>query len=655
MEDPSEANEHTLQCFKELYETVEKNTSIKRLAPVSQAFLNRTIEESAVSIKTIASQEFENIEMLRLMSSLMDEQKKNPTRFPSISFNTIKSELRDVLSSLASKHGFSCLDYAQFYCGLLIVVHILTGERIALDKQLCHDTSDARLRQTSVRGHERVTLPFKGIWLPVRMPVQTTVRDHEMFLQAQKVAADFTRRSGSACGITQMGFGFEGLNSAVLLVYTGQNVLIQQEDFGQPTLICHQDLDSLLSIPTSTASATSTRPDSRSSNNPPSTATTTLEKMERIICEDFCRKTNNHSTLGEYLAALKPKTQTSLAADSCRNTIRLHGKLPILYHGASISLQDQVSRGSFGVFLNAKINGSSDKLPSALARLFITAGHVAPMNGGTLQSTSGMDMIRSAIIRMRSNGTFLAFDESMAQKAFDEVNLIGEVMEYQIGITEDNERLDYALCQTELTEEDGKNGFHIAASDSEGLLEWFPSRALGPVRGSLLDEFGEDLEEMMHEAISKVAGAEDPVRDSMERVFKQGAATGVTGGITNGVRFLCFKRASTHVASEGFDENGNQIEHSHSAFESVECAKFDVVCPPPQALGDQDPNIFCKEGDSGSGVFKLVRTPTGYKLLWKGLLVQMINENHNIGLVIPASVLLNHLSKKHNAKFTVSH
>ncbi|KAI5846613.1 hypothetical protein DFP73DRAFT_526096 [Morchella snyderi] len=296
-----------------------------------------------------------------------------------------------------------------------------------------------------------------------------------------------------------------------------------------------------------------------------------------------------------------------------------------LAHGSNISRTGANERGSVGVF----VRPTSD----AGFGYCLTAGHIAINSadegdqwGSTIQTLSGLDILRSyAIVSSESKKVTTEYPEDK-EKVIDSWNSavkrkefedIGSVAAYGIGTDPDGWVEDWAVVKMN-DDWEGTNG------------SWYEFDLYG-IAKVLNMKTGSRVKEGL--------GPNTCVKRG-EIVAKDGASTGISGGIVNGTCFYMYQRGEGSL-------KGATNSARPSSFSPP--AKLELILP----IGDKP---FCAGGDSGAAVFRVAQE----RLSWCGMLVGIgnlegaINIPPGAGLMVPQAVLLKQMKDKTGSDWVVS-
>jgi hypothetical protein len=296
-----------------------------------------------------------------------------------------------------------------------------------------------------------------------------------------------------------------------------------------------------------------------------------------------------------------------------------------LAHGSNISRTGANERGSVGIFMRP----TSD----AGFGYCLTAGHIAinsedknDQSGSKIQTLSGLDILRwYAVVSSESKNVTTECPEDK-EKVIDSWNRtvkkkefgdIGSVAAYGVGTDPGGWVEDWALVKMN----DGWTGTNGSwcEFDSYGIAKVLNMKTGSKVKEGL--------------------GPNTCVKGG-EIVAKDGASTGIRGGIVNGTCFYMYQRG------EGFLRGAPNSTRPDSFSPP---AKLELILP----IGDKP---FCAGGDSGAAVFRVVQE----RLSWCGMLVGIgnlegaMNIPGGAGLMVPQAVVLKQMKDKTGIDWVVS-
>jgi hypothetical protein len=270
-----------------------------------------------------------------------------------------------------------------------------------------------------------------------------------------------------------------------------------------------------------------------------------------------------------------------------------------LTHGSNISLANsEAERGSVGVFLRPVGEPSSS---SSSCCYLLTAGHALEegANGHAVQCNSHYDILREISKILLSGDTFDQQDQELGTLFTQKVHDVAELYQHSIEVSENLWREDWALARlNEGRERRSSNGrWHRNAWEIYFVLN--------------LEEEEAELDDGI--GLSKALPG--------DTVIKFGATTGLSAGIVN----------------------ANHVYH-YASPKATEPTLMMLI------FSKKEP-LFCARGDSGGGVFK----HEGTRLNWVGLLVGFDHSRgdccEEMGLMVPADVILDQISAKTGKKW----
>ena len=268
-----------------------------------------------------------------------------------------------------------------------------------------------------------------------------------------------------------------------------------------------------------------------------------------------------------------------------------------LFHGQSISLKNEESKGSIAVFLSTAEN----KLYA------LTAYHVVPPKGNESQviTPGGLDSLTQLLAALGPSPNHSAISDLLARRE----DPFGDVEYGHINLNKEGWRSDWALIRIY----DGwvaENG------------KWFEE--------DTLQELAIGAEKLSQGFTGKngLVGCCDP--EGGQTCYKDGATTGCTVGVIGSHYCLQFRKGTTDLAPEE-DDPANIV-----------VSKVLLVQAFP--IDDDEEKDFCQRGDSGSGVF--VSDPKADGWNWSGLLVSKLNMlRGSFGVIVPQSQVFRSLKE----------
>lgn len=527
-------------------------------------------------------------------------------------------------------------------------------------------------------GNSTFEFMYNPAWLPSEMTTgaEPAPEVDTQFKSARRRAEKYVEEQGKMCAVTELGFGFPDVNVSVLVCFTEIGTSLPADFFGsRPFFHSPGTIENLIST---TAGAAA-------SNQIPEGSTPNAERMLALITASFDGwfKQNKHVLFGDlapinmalarskYLSTLRNQAKDSISEDTAKSLKEVR-----LGHGASISLEDQLSRASFGLHVESEAWSQAGIYP------FLTAAHVAPSPdivsefppapGARVQSPGGLDIIKPVLSELKyskdcfqwKNGPEKA--EKICLEAFANREIIGRVFDRsELGAEKPpgvgSPRLDYSIVTLTNPEQARvrRNGFSFLserelAKLSELVLEGFRRSGMEDNEPELFSEvedvFGKTPYEVfgyLHDIATYPAQGEGD-----EHVFKAGATTGVTTGVVSGRRLYLYRKHASPMPALDNPNESMDSDTMMSRAESLAPAKVDARLFTMIRSNTEDPSPFggfkhfCASGDSGSGVLKVVRISKGvWRLCWAGLLVSMvrdlkIGDGVAWGLMVPAEVVV---------------
>ncbi|KAJ5962655.1 hypothetical protein N7501_007596 [Penicillium viridicatum] len=283
--------------------------------------------------------------------------------------------------------------------------------------------------------------------------------------------------------------------------------------------------------------------------------------------------------------------------------VQEHGHIS---HGQSVSLMDQESKGSVGVFLSP--SGVEQKIYA------LTAYHVLPFktsNESLVRTPARLDLLSQLLSAVenadhdRVGGLLRGWDESCGQVEYG-----------HIGTTINGWKSDFALFSLN-DKWTGANG------------QWYKPRELT------------DLVMQTEKHQSKFLGTHGLVGNldpqAGQICYKDGAATGRTTGTIGQTEALVYLKGTAGIAPPGTAPTG------------VEKSKLLTLHHPSRE------HAVCAKGDSGCGVFVPVPDEDGWK--WVGQLVGILHVENGppVGLMIPQTQVLESLKENTGIVWSLSH
>ena len=304
---------------------------------------------------------------------------------------------------------------------------------------------------------------------------------------------------------------------------------------------------------------------------------------------------------------LKPPGLDKVALSKSRHTllknppIRIPWSVSNFYHGQSVSLINQETKGSVGVFLSPVDNHDQEVYAlTACHVLFPTSGSNEVITPGRLDILS---CLQNAVNAKHPREGELTYLLARAKESYGILSL------QRIGTNETGWRDDWAIIKLN-ADWFGKNGlFH----DGSSLVDMYLMKP-----GASTSSTGSN----------GIVGCLNPTAGLP--CYNDGAATGTTAGIRGGTEVHQFRRGTADPNDDTDDPN--TIEH----------CRFLML----NQYGDDS---VCMSGDSGSAVCCADENRDGS--VWVGNLVSMVNEN---GLVVPQSEFLASLDKASGKRWKVN-
>lgn len=465
---------------------------------------------------------------------------------------------------------------------------------------------------------------YQGHWLPARSPAGPPPEDDSKFQRARNLARQYAITGNTLCAVTELSFGFLRAKVPVLIVATKPGEVLPDQYFDAPYVHLEESFAGISAAP----SASGERPHEPESSEQlevltPESPSSHRERMHKIICQDYTPPSAD--TTDPFIIRSSKVIYRSRLAALVNSGVTRPQIDRVLYHGASISRLNELSRGSFGLYLVCET-----WKPEVF---YLTAGHVAPYPS-VVQTPCGLDMIKEPFKQFRPNFSWgnLEQAEELSKRAFERCQLAGDTICSEMGVESDyGWRVDFSLVKRSADlHETANNGFGHIEDLQEFAANLFP----------LNSNWDEDAmwwlkcsPDELKRTFERIDGFGDPNLDGQDRVFKDGAVTGLTTGVVNGRRVFCY-----------FPNSATSTEHSHS---SHDCCMFDVIV---SSYEDQSREFvtgsydFSAKGDSGSGTFKMVSVrPNCWRVAWTGLLVSQWNDEKlkgSLGLAVPASAVL---------------
>ncbi|KAA8897738.1 hypothetical protein FN846DRAFT_910281 [Sphaerosporella brunnea] len=304
-----------------------------------------------------------------------------------------------------------------------------------------------------------------------------------------------------------------------------------------------------------------------------------------------------------------------------------------LRHGSNISAVSGEERGSVGIFLTPSDPEEED------ACYLLTAHHVL-INGNTqmtspdgptmLQTVSQFDVLRQLAEIIVSSGLEPEEQEEECSRVFSQIKQgVATLVHSAIGKGFDSSREDWALAKV-APGFCGKNGDWGSNTMQVEML-----RGLLAMETTIQLETGTGLGHT-------VAG---------DKVFKIGAATGITRGVVNGTDFYTYHRGTACPAPDP------ETTTTTTSFDTpvVDRTILNVVLPYHLSPG-RGISPFCAGGDSGAGVFKLEQGSGeqvhggSARVVWVGLLVGIdhayADSYNDLGLFVRQDEVLTQIRMK---------
>ncbi|RPA72707.1 hypothetical protein BJ508DRAFT_367109 [Ascobolus immersus RN42] len=622
--------------------------------------LANALENVGATIIQIAKGEFDenpdpNFGMVRLALAIAKEKSLSAVgRFPIISLADIQGSIETVLRIMVARFGLKNRphhNHGAFYCAMLYIVNVLTDDRICLEKLPPSQVTEPS--GTYVTGFKTIqhngnhaSLIFENDWIPRQMLCGPAPEDDHMFQSVIKATEKLALDTRTRCGLTEYDFGYGNIRIRVPVLYSpDQGHANLLEKYFYDTLVVH-----ITATPSAGMSSDDAPIETTTANQPvpfldPIPEENVLAHAERLLLSEYKppapvngepekeRQRKLRFSISRYWSNLKVKAANKRVEGIDKDCKR------VLYHGAPIGKNGVFNRGSFCCYVNSK--GPSPSSFGPYARFFITTGHVAP-DGTELVSPSRLDTGKALGDMYFSDGSMSAprwsgYSEAKVLEVLNREIPVGRSFYSVMGAAVDSDekgikefverptpktisgvdsftwRKDYALCVSYL-EEEARNGF------SE-VFELLGSEIIDMIRNRRPDLAATTDEELL-EVLNRVQATEDAIRGANEFVFKNGATTGLTAGQVNGREFYDFLIGTDNFAPEGTTK--------------VDRCLFDLI------YGYSNDKEVGDNGDSGSGVFKLVWRGGKLVLAWCGLLASLWHQDKGdpLGMMIPANAVL---------------
>lgn len=266
-----------------------------------------------------------------------------------------------------------------------------------------------------------------------------------------------------------------------------------------------------------------------------------------------------------------------------------------LFHGQSISLKNEESKGSIAVFLSIAEN----KLYA------LTAYHVVPPKSNESQviTPGGLDSLTRLLAALGPSPNHSAISDLLTRREVP----FGEVEHGHINSNKEGWRPDWALIRI-------YGGW--AAENGKWLEE------------DTLKELAIGAEKLSQgfTGTNGLVGCSDP--EGGQTCYKDGATTGCTVGVIGSHYCLQFRKGTADLAPEEDDPT------------KIVVSKVLLV----QAFPIDEQKDFCERGDSGSGVFVSDPKADGWNL--SGLLVSKLNMlSGSFGVIVPQSQVFRSLKE----------
>lgn len=274
------------------------------------------------------------------------------------------------------------------------------------------------------------------------------------------------------------------------------------------------------------------------------------------------------------------------------------------WHGQSLSLKGEESKGSVGVFLTP----TGEKEESYA----LTASHVFPVTGSEstkdIITPGGLDILSALYSILETEQTETEKSNFLLTRFKERC---GTLFSSHIGARENGWRSDWALVRLDPEWQ----GMNTRFYNENRMVKAFRLAKREGVDPSFSGK-------------GAVLNRRDPMGG--EACCKDGASTGTTSGVIGQTEAQLFRRGTADIADENEDPH------------NIEKCSFLLMNPlmasdglDPISLGD-----ICRRGDSGSAVFCADEKNNGW--VWVGQLTSLMNsdDTRTVGLVIPQSEVL---------------